>query len=121
MAFNFGITQVGTIDIEGVRASTYACDAAYLPCSIKSGDNLVKYTPLAVETSTGAWRKYNSAGSDGLNTFKGILMNDCDATLEGCVGVYAYKGDFRWDTLNAISSITAGSYLSGNINIVEVV
>lgn len=60
--------------------------------SLASGNNLVRGTVMARNSSTGKLVPYNSDGSDNTNVFYGILINDTDASEGDVTHCPVYTG-----------------------------
>jgi hypothetical protein len=64
--------------------------------SLASGNNLVRGTVMARNSSTGKLVPYNSGGSNNTNVFYGILVGDTDASLADVTHVPVYtQGGFK--------------------------
>jgi hypothetical protein len=90
--------------ILGVSESTlsnkaYVATDDYGPVLIRqtilSGENLVKGTIVARQTSTGKFLAYDADGTDdGRRTAIGVLMEDVDASLADSTGLVGFAGHY---------------------------
>jgi len=73
--------------------------------TLVSGSNVTRGTVLGYNTSTGKVAPYDSGGSNGLNAFYGIAVDDVDAT-SGDLPIDVYVGgEFK---INGLTFDTSG-------------
>lgn len=71
------------------------------PVTVKSGENLVIGDAVALEASSGKYRKYNTSGSGGLETALGIIGESVNASAGDLVSFMFVRGNFITAKLGA--------------------
>lgn len=111
-------------DPDGNTLGTYVAGAAAFATQVKFtiADGSTDFVvgdgfDITVAAAPGKYKKYDSTAVD--QEFAGILGCDTDATSGDEVAFMYISGRFIKSALSATSTITAGSYLNGNIVIVE--
>ena len=115
-----GITNLDTLDEETLFASTR--DTQMEPVVITLGYPTAYHERgalLGKRTADSKYYDYNTAASDGTETFAGILAEDLPSLGEDQKCHMYVSGDINRAACVSISTIPTGLALSNNINFVD--